>query len=345
MNKIYPEQLGAQLQHGLRACYLLLGNEPLLLQESLDTLRQHARQHGFEERHSFTLDNRTDWDTIFDCAQAMSLFSARQIIELTLPESGPGAHNSDPLVTLAGMLHPDILLLIQGGKPTRAQENSKWFKALSQQNATLVSCQTPELAQLPRWVSQRARALKLQLDEPALNLLCHCYEGNLLALGQALERLRLLFPDGKLSLPRVESAVNQSAHFTPYHWLDALLEGKTKRALRILEQLKNEDVEPVILLRTLQRELQLVLQFHQQMQRGIPLRSLFDQHKVWQNRRPLLTHALQRLTLPQLTVLFTQLAALERSVKQDYSSNPWPALQTLSCGVCGHVLDLGSPST
>ncbi|MGL5119029.1 MAG: DNA polymerase III subunit delta, partial [Plesiomonas shigelloides] len=43
MNKIYPEQLGAQLQHGLRACYLLLGNEPLLLQESLDTLRQHAR--------------------------------------------------------------------------------------------------------------------------------------------------------------------------------------------------------------------------------------------------------------------------------------------------------------
>lgn len=34
MLKLYPEQLRAQLNEGLRAAYLLLGNDPLLLQES-----------------------------------------------------------------------------------------------------------------------------------------------------------------------------------------------------------------------------------------------------------------------------------------------------------------------
>lgn len=344
MNKIFPEQLAAQLKSGLRPCYFLLGNDPLLLKESADTLREQARVQGFDERHSFALDNRTDWEGIYQCAQAMSLFSARQIIELVLPESGPGTHNAEPLSKLATLLHPDILLLIQGNKLTKAQENSKWFKALSPQ-ATLISCQTPELPQLPKWVATRARTLALQLDDASVQMLCHCYEGNLLALSQALERLKLLFPDGKLTLPRVESAVNQSSHFTPYHWIDALLEGKAKRALRVLEQLKNEDAEPVILLRTLQRELMLLLTLHTALQQAAQphshaLRTLFDQHKIWQNRRPLLTHALQRLTGAQLGQQLHQLAMIERMVKQDYSSDVWPALQALSCSLCGHTLTL-----
>ncbi len=60
-----------------------------------------------------------------------------------------------------------------------------------------------------------------------------CYEGNLLALAPALDRLALLWPDGKLTLPRVEQAVNDAAHFTPFHWVDALLMAKSKRALHI----------------------------------------------------------------------------------------------------------------
>ncbi|MGK3350545.1 DNA polymerase III subunit delta, partial [Escherichia coli] len=49
MIRLYPEQLRAQLNEGLRAAYLLLGNDPLLLQESQDAIRQVAAVQGFEE--------------------------------------------------------------------------------------------------------------------------------------------------------------------------------------------------------------------------------------------------------------------------------------------------------
>ncbi|MBS0973309.1 DNA polymerase III subunit delta [Serratia rubidaea] len=336
MTRLYPEQLAAQLREGLRACYLLCGNEPLLLQESQDLIRQAATAQQFSEHYSISLDAHTDWDAIFSICQSMSLFASRQTLLLILPENGPTAPIGEQLVKLAALLHEDIILLLRGPRLTKAQENSAWFKALSA-NGVYVTCQTPEQAQLPRWVAKRAKAMQLTLDEPANQLLCYCYEGNLLALAQALERLALLHPDGKLTLPRVEQAVNDAAHFSPYHWLDALLAGKSKRAWHILQQLRQEDVEPVILLRTLQRELMQLLTLQRQMATA-PLRTLFDQHKVWQNRRSLVTQALQRLSAAQLQQAVRLLAQIELTLKQDYGQSVWPELESLSMLICGKPL-------
>lgn len=336
MIRIYPEQLVAQLHEGLRACYLLCGNEPLLLQESQDHIRHVATQHDFTEHFSFALDVHTEWDTIFSLCQALSLFATRQTLTLSFPDSGLTAPISEQLVKLSGLLHSDILLILRANKLTKAQENSAWFKALSK-NGVFVSCQTPEQAQLPRWVSTRAKSLNLNVDDAAIQLLCYCYEGNLLALSQALERLSLLYPDGKLTLPKVEQAVNDAAHFTPYHWLDALLAGKSKRVWHILQQLQQEDSEPVILLRTIQRELLLLLTLKRRMDQ-VPLRTLFDQHKVWQNRRPIMTQALQRLSIQQLQQAVHLLTQMEIRLKQDYGQSIWPELETLSMLICGKIL-------
>ncbi|MFJ5357688.1 DNA polymerase III subunit delta [Pectobacterium sp. CHL-2024] len=336
MIRLYPEQLTAQLHEGLRGCYLVFGSDPLLLQESLDSIKRVAQQHEFSEHFSFILDLHTDWDAIFSTCQALSLFASRQSLLLVLPENGPNAAMGENLVKLSGLLHPDILLILRGHKLTKAQENSAWFKALSQ-DSVYINCLTPEQAQLPRWVAQRAKSMKLTLDDQATQLICYCYEGNLLALSQALERLALLYPDGKLTLPRVESAVNDAAHFTPFHWLDALLAGKGKRAWHILQQLKQEDCEPVILLRTLQRELLQLLALKRRMS-DTPLRTLFDQQKVWQNRRDLLTQALQRLSLQQLQQAVRLLTQVEITLKQDYGQSVWSELESLAMLLCGKAL-------
>ncbi|KFF63458.1 DNA polymerase III subunit delta [Pectobacterium brasiliense] len=336
MIRLYPEQLTAQLHEGLRGCYLVFGSDPLLLQESLDSIKRVAQQHEFSEHFSFILDLHTDWDAIFSTCQALSLFASRQSLLLILPENGPNAAMGENLVKLSGLLHPDILLILRGHKLTKAQENSAWFKALAQ-DSVYINCLTPEQAQLPRWVAQRAKSMKLTLDDQATQLICYCYEGNLLALSQALERLALLYPDGKLTLPRVESAVNDAAHFTPFHWLDALLAGKGKRAWHILQQLKQEDCEPVILLRTLQRELLQLLALKRRMS-DTPLRTLFDQQKVWQNRRDLLTQALQRLSLQQLQQAVRLLTQVEITLKQDYGQSVWSELESLAMLLCGKAL-------
>lgn len=335
MTRIYPEQLHAQLNEGLRSCYLICGNEPLLLQESQDAICSYALKHGFDERVTFILDGQTDWDEIFNYCQELSLFSSHKILILHATDNGINAAISEQLSLLLKQLPPEILLILRLPRLTKAQENSGWFKLLNK--GTYISCQTPEQVQLPRWISQRAKLMKLQLDEQATQLLCYCYEGNLLALAQVLERLSLLYPDGKLTLPRIEQAVNDSAHFTPYHWIDAILAGKAKRTLHILRQLQTEDTEVLILVRNLQKELLSLLQLQRKMAHT-PLKSLFDQQKVWQNRRPVLTQALQRLNVQQIQLALTLLTQIEINLKQDFGYSIWSELESLSLLLCGKPL-------
>ncbi len=124
MIRLYPEQLRAQLNEGLRAAYLLLGNDPLLLQESQDAIRLAAASQGFEEHHAFTLDPSTDWGSLFSLCRAMSLFASRQTLVLQLPENGPNAAMNEQLATLSELLHDDLLLIVRGNKLTKAQENA-----------------------------------------------------------------------------------------------------------------------------------------------------------------------------------------------------------------------------
>lgn len=331
MTKVFPEQLATQLTEGLRSSYLLVGNDPLLHQESQRAIQAAARQQEFLEHLYFSIDQHTDWDALFSECQAMSLFTQRQLFILQLPDNGPSAAQATQLAQLISLIHQDLLLVIHAPKLTKAQENSSWFKALSPQAVT-VPCTTPDHQQLPRWLKQRTRSMKLDVDEPSIQLLCYCYEGNLLALSQALERLSLLWPDGKLTLLRVEEAVNDAAVFTPFHWIDALLAGKSKRALHVLQQLRLEGSEPVILLRTLQREVMILLELSAKP--AAEQRSAMDTLRIWQNRRALYSAALQRLDRIRLYHVVHQLAAIEISVKKDFSTECWPALETLSLLLC-----------
>ena len=331
MTRVFPEQLSTQLNQGLRRCYLLVGNDPLLHQEAQQSILAAAGEQGFTERHTFTIDTQTDWDRLFNDCQAMSLFSQRQVFSLELPENGPNAAQATQLTQLIAFAHDDLLIILHAAKVTKAQENSAWYKACGE-SGLQVTCNTPDHQQLPRWVQQRCRAMDVEIDEAALHLLCYCYEGNLLALSQALQRLSLLWPDGVLTLPRVEEDVYDAAVFTPYHWVDALLAGKSKRALHVLQQLALEDHEPIILLRTLQREIMILLDV--QAKPVEARRAAMDKLRVWQTRRQLYTSALQRLDRARLRHIVHHLASLEVAVKKDYSTECWPALKALSVLIC-----------
>lgn len=343
MNRIFTEQLGSSLTNRLAKVYYLVGQDPLLLSESQDLISQFALNQGFDEKNVIQIDANTDWNDIFERCQSMGLFFHKQILFLNLPENLT-ALLQQHLQELISLLNEDVLLVLQLPKLAKATEKQQWFTEANayEPQAILVNCQTPTIEQLPRWVLQRAKSMGLNIDEQAVQLLCYSYENNLLALKQSLQLLALLYPEGKLTYQRVQTTVEQSSVFTVFQWVDALLEGKLKRAQRILFGLQAEDIQPVILLRTLQRDLMTLLALSKPLHKtpidsNLPIQQLrerFDQLKVWQNRRPLFSQAFQRLTYKQLYVIFQQLAQLEYATKKEFSLDIWDRLAELSIIIC-----------
>ncbi|EGR1981998.1 TPA: DNA polymerase III subunit delta [Vibrio parahaemolyticus] len=336
--RIYADKLADHLAKHLKQVYLIFGNEPLLIQESRQAIQKTALQHGFEERHRFAVDASLDWNQVYDCFQALSLFSSRQLIELEIPESGVNTAISKELQTLCDMLHDDIMLVIIGTKLTKAQENAKWFKALNAKG-DWVSCLTPDLQRLPMFVQTRCRALGLKPDQQSLQMLAQWHEGNLFALSQSLEKLALLYPDGELTVVRLEEALSRHNHFTTFNWIGALLAGKANRAQRILRQLEAEGIETVILIRSVQKEFNQLLSMHQDLTQ-MSISQVFEKYRVWQNKRPLYNAALMRLSASRICALISLLAQAEIKAKTQYDESVWPTIHQLSLETCSPDIKL-----
>ena len=328
--RIYPEQLDNHLKAGLKPCYLLLGDEPLLKQEALDAIRATAASQGYTERNSFALDDNPEWQQIHSCCYAMSLFANRQILELELGDK-PGKEWPERLREIAAALHPDLLFILTGPRLAGAQLKAKWFETLSQLGV-YVPLQAPEGKFFPRWMQSRCQLAGIKLQPEAIQFLCNAFEGNLLAAVQEIEKLSLLGLPQPLSLLTVQENITRQNHFTPYQLIDTLLEGKSNRALRMLLQLRGEGVEAGLLCWALSRELELLLRLSLANQAGAALPALLEKERVWQSRQPLLQGAMQRLPPPQLRQLLALTAKLDLAVRRFEQEEAWLLLQTIAIG-------------
>ncbi|MGB1203168.1 MAG: DNA polymerase III subunit delta, partial [Alloalcanivorax venustensis] len=246
--RLRVEQLAKHLQSDLLPVYLVAGDEPLQQDECLDALRAAARQKGFDERHRFSADTGIDWNALLNESQSMSLFGGRRILELVLLEKRPDKAGSQILRDLLDHPNDDTLILIRCSRLDRRKDwNSAWVKAVEKVGA-VVEIWPVEGKQLQHWLRDRLAALKLTIDDDALELLIQRSEGNLLAAAQEVDKLALLATDGRVDAATVQQAVGDSSRYTPFDLTDATSGGDANRALRILRTLRAEGVEaPVVL--------------------------------------------------------------------------------------------------
>ncbi len=327
--KLYANQLPAQLQQGLAACYLIFGEEPLQKIEAIDMLRQAARDQGYNERLSFTLDNQFDWAQLHNELSTLSLFADKRLIELELSQKLPPAA-SEQLKQLAGVLSPDIVLVLHGQRGFAEVSKLAWFKQL-QPLAIQVAIYPLDDRQARQWLQQRGRQLKLQLTADALNMLQHHSAGNLLAARQELEKLALTHPEQTIDADTLAGFLADHSSFTVFQLGDAILSGDGQQSLHRLSRLLQQDLEPAIIIWQLQKDLQQLQQLQLSQQQGIALSQTFKQLAIWPKRQPLYQQALQRLSSGYLDYLLQELAAFDRLYKAGQLTDLSTALSHLVC--------------
>ena len=93
----------------------------------------------------------------------------------------------------------------------------------------------------------------------------------MLAAAQEIEKLKLMAEGGQITVETVQAAVADSARFDVFGLTDAILNGEAAHALRMLEGLRGEGVEPPVILWALARELRLLANISLQYSQGTPL--------------------------------------------------------------------------
>ncbi|MBT7276269.1 MAG: DNA polymerase III subunit delta, partial [Woeseiaceae bacterium] len=123
--KISPENLSNELTRKLLSCYLISGDEPLLVQESHDLIRKKAYKEGFTTRETFDQTQTFDWQEIINSCSNMSLFSDKKIIEIRFASSKPGREAINSINELIARLNQDLMIIISMPKLDKASLSAK----------------------------------------------------------------------------------------------------------------------------------------------------------------------------------------------------------------------------
>jgi DNA polymerase-3 subunit delta len=321
------EQLSASLKRGLAPVYLVGGEEPLLLEECCDQIREAAKVQGFVERELLQVERGFDWSELQQAA-APSLFATQKIIDLRLRTGKPGREGAKALTEWAEAPDPNMVLLVSCEKWDAGSRKSKWAAKLEQAGQR-VDIWPVSAQDLPRWLEQRMQQHGMQPEPEVLRVLADRLEGNLLAARQEIDRLALIKGAGKVTVDDVMKVVADSSRFDAFALAEHMLSGNLRDGLRVAAGLKRMDTPLPLLLGALLRELKTTEAFRLGMRGGENETMVFRRLNVWHNRQNTVRMAARRLDTRKLFAAFKQLSLIDRQSKGRAAGDPWQSLDSL----------------
>jgi len=320
--KIQANQLSSHLKNSLAPCYLVTGDEHLLVGEALDAIRKTARERGFSSRELHIATTGFDWPQLVASTSNLSLFAEQRIIELRLPTGKPGRAGGQTIIDLVEQAGPELLFIVTGPKLDKSSSASKWAKALDRKGVSLPIWPIG-VRELPGWIASRMRAAGLQPDGEAVTLVADRVEGNLLAARQEIEKLRLLLGEGPVCVADVSAAVADSSRYDVYKLTDAALAGDARRAVKILGGLRAEGVEPVIVVWALTRELRTLATLDDVIRQGGDLGGAMQKSGVWRNRQGLVRSCVGRHQHGDFHKMLKVTGRADAAAKGQRAGDPW----------------------
>ncbi len=326
--KVRFNQLETHLNRGLAKVYLVAGDEPLLVDEALEQLREAAKVAGFTSRELHTAERGFKWVDLLAGAENLSLFATRKIVEIRLATPKPGDEGAETIASLSKRDDPDTLVIVAVGEKLGQASRSTWVKAI-EQHGVVVEIWPIERGELPRWVQQRAGNLRLKLTQAAARSLAERVEGNLLAADQEIKRLALTAAGREVDEAEVLEFVANNSRFDVFALADAVLAGETGRTFKILSGLRAEGVHPVQISWVLNRDISMLARLEYAVRHGDNLEGALLRSGVWQRRQPLVKKALAKFKAQRLKALLAEAARVDAALKGVFPAEPWTTLTDL----------------
>lgn len=330
--KIYPEDLNKQLKKQLLPIYHISGDEPLLIQEAVDSIRATAKKNDFTERETLTVQTGFDWEQLLACSKTLSLFASKKVIELRVGQSKISKAASDILQEYAKDPSAETILIITSSKLDAATKRAKWYTAIDKVGVTIQVWPVDE-KYFPTWVSKRLSSAKLPTDRRLVELISYRASGNLLAAAQEIEKCQLLY-DGN-NVETLITSISDSARYTVFELVDACLLGEASKAIRILQRLKAEGIEPNIVLWSVTRDIRLCANIRAQLAKGISADEIMKNLKIWTKRQSILRQYIRRNNMEMINTHLQQASKLDRLLKGFGDGDAWIEIEKIVMTMCG----------
>ena len=311
--KINLYELEQQLRQGLKPIYLITGDEPLLVDEACQQIRDYAAQQGFTEREKYQADRQLDWQSLWQSANSLSLFSSQKLIEIQLQNKLTETASKGLLSYLASP-NTDTLILLHGSKLDASASRTKWFKTIETQGIYLPIWPLVG-AKLTQWLQHKLKQAQIQLDHEALLFFSEQIEGNLLAAQQEIEKIKLLQIEQCIDVKTMREIIDNASRFTLFNLIETVLRGEREKAIIMLKRMRAEGLESHLLIWHIAKALRSLYQLQFGIAQGQNFGMLCKQERIFGPNQQAYQMALRRLSSKKIATLLKHCRHIDFAIK------------------------------
>ena len=327
----YQALLGL-LQKNTRAIYVLLGNDPYLLNDAAVQIKQSFLKRPDVSQAVIDIQSPADWSLLVAEANSYSLFSEYVFLDARYDKKTIDATGKALLTEYLAAINDRCLILLRA--PLLSAKALQWL--VDSPHAIVVQVYPFTADALKQWIDKQLHANGLRSESGVTNLIHQYTQGNMLATAQLIEKLSLCSkPAEVITIAMIREQLSDQSHFEVYALAEACLNADAVQCIRLLQQFRLERIEPILILWILTQEVRLLIQLHYLLKQRTSVDSACNQLKIWSSRVQFYAKATARLSLQPLLTLLGECKQLDEMIKTTQSMQIWDKFDLIALSLCG----------
>jgi DNA polymerase-3 subunit delta len=322
------------LQKSTRALYVLLGNDPYLLNDAAVQIKQSFLKRPDVSQAVIDIQSPADWSLLVAEANSYSLFSEYVFLDARYDKKTIDATGKGLLTEYLAAINDRCLILLRA--PMLSAKAIQWL--VDSPHTVVVQVYPFAADALKQWVDKQLRSKSLRSELGVTNLIHQYTQGNMLATAQLIEKLSLCSkPDEMITIAMIREQLSDQSHFEVYALAEACLNANAGQCLRLLQQFRAERIEPTLILWILTQEVRLLIQLHYLLKQHTSMDAACSQLKIWSSRIQFYAKATARLSLKPLLTLLGECKQLDEMIKTTQSMQIWDRFDLIALSLCSEV--------
>ncbi len=326
------QALAGLLQNKTYALYVLLGNDPYLLNDAAVQVKQSFLKRPDVSQAVIDIQSPADWSLLVAEANSYSLFSEDVFLDARYDKKTIDATGKALLTEYLAAINDRCLILLRA--PLLSAKALQWL--VDSPHAIVVQVYSFSAPALKQWIDIQLHAKGFR-TEPGVSDLIHQFtQGNMLATAQLLEKLSLCSKPGELiTIAMIREQLSDQSHFEVYALAEACLNANAVQCIRLLQQFRAERIEPTLVLWILTQEVRLLIQLHYLLKQRTSIDAACSQLKIWSSRVHFYARATTRLSIQPLLTLLGECKQLDEMIKSTQSMQIWDKFDLIALSLCG----------
>lgn len=327
MKNIHLYELKKYLIQKLNTIYIFLGEDDSLSKKSQDIIKIFALKKGFLNTVQIDIEKDKDWEKIVIFYKKRNLFFQKTILVVNFLIKNINSILIKKICRIFTLLNSDILIILKFNHLSISIKNSKFFNQF-QENNNIIICDPPYNSHLILWIKYEIEERKIQIEDQACYLLYKYYEGNTLFILNVLDMVIIRYPNTYITCQMIKKIIINCIDYSSLNLINYIFQFKTKKAISILDFFSKKKYNPLILVRSLQKDLFTLI--YMKRENNVNVNNYLKKYNICTIRHKFFIHAFQKIDYYNLLKAIQILVKIEINIKKNYYYSVWNQFQELT---------------